>query len=55
MRAMHNGENLSNPARARYPDVLVPVFLISQLDSIEIARHQAPLRKLDLRSIIVNL
>jgi hypothetical protein len=43
---------LSNPARARYPDVHVPVLLISQLDSII---YQAPPCKPGLRSITVNL
>jgi hypothetical protein len=33
---------LWNPARARYPDVHVPVFLISQLDIIEIAATTKP-------------
>jgi hypothetical protein len=40
---------LSNPARARYPDVPVPVFLISQLDSIEMARLLAPSPTLQAR------
>ena len=54
MRAMPNGENLmASGARAHYPDVPLPVFFISQVDSTEI--DAVPRPQLDLRSITVNL